>query len=48
MLDLWKLFTGGTGNAELEREHKNNKAHLGWSKRGFGLTNENDSYFYLL
>lgn len=22
VLDLWKLFAGGTGNAELEREHR--------------------------
>lgn len=48
LLDLWKLFTGGTGNAELKRECKNGKAHLDWSQRGFGLINGNDCYFYLI
>lgn len=47
VLDLWKLFTGGTGN-ELERGHKNGKAHLGRLQRGFGLINGNDCCFYLI
>lgn len=37
----------GTSNAELKRS-QNGNTHLGWSQRGFGLINGNESDFYLI